>query len=259
MGIDFLCTYVTTQRDDKHHLNDRGQTMPFNTYLSKRDRHRRVWMAVIKITFFCLLILGSSFFAYQTGVEQTKARELAMREQFDAVSNQKGQLKISNEQLKNKIELTNLHINEMAASDVGKLSQIVKGRLEAGITADRLAFVISQAQNRRNCQPAETKRLQPSTEINESTSSTISFDGKDILVTGKGMVAHNTAGGPEGWYDPQQPVIMRVTPHNGQDIVINGTLPLQRSLVVENIEYRFSATAGPRSFIEIRADRCDYP
>jgi hypothetical protein len=40
---------------------------------------------------------------------------------------------------------------------------------------------------------------------------------------------------------------------------IEGKLPLHHSLQVGDSEYRFTATAGDRGFMNVTADRCNFP
>ncbi|MFX7404717.1 hypothetical protein ABTJ08_20010, partial [Acinetobacter baumannii] len=54
---------------------------------------------------------------------------------------------------------------EVPTGDLAKLTQLVSERLKSGLDANRLSFVISQAQVQRNCQPAETKRFTLSTPL----------------------------------------------------------------------------------------------
>ena len=40
---------------------------------------------------------------------------------------------------------------------------------------------------------------------------------------------------------------------------VEGTLPLAHRMLVDGLEYRFSAIAGPTSFVEITGQACPFP
>ncbi|MEI6557592.1 MAG: hypothetical protein WCO00_04235, partial [Rhodospirillaceae bacterium] len=109
------------------------------------------------------------------------------------------------------------------------------------------------------CQTPETKRLQPSTQFYKSPNRSVSFASGTITVVGEGMSVRDTSGNAEGWYDPAQAVTLHITPQGGKEQLITGVLPLHQSVVVDSTEYRFTAVAGSRSFLEVTADRCSYP
>ena len=101
--------------------------------------------------------------------------------------------------------------------------------------------------------------MQPSTPIYKSPNRSVGFAGGTITVVGDGQSARDGAGDSEGWFDPTAPLTLRITPQDGKETVITGVLPLHQSVVVDNTEFRFTAAAGARSFIEITSDRCAYP
>ncbi|MEI6984570.1 MAG: hypothetical protein WCK65_00425 [Rhodospirillaceae bacterium] len=241
--------------------------MTLGLYDSERRYRRRVWTGFVKFIVFIVFVLGVGLFAYQMGVEQVKDRDAGLREEVTQLSRQRGELELFATQLQEVARTAEVRTNELElrlhrdvpSGDLAKLAQLANERLLAGVTAERLAFVITAAQNKRNCQQPETKRLQPSTPIYKSPNRSVSFSAGIITVTGEGQSARDSAGNSEGWFEPAQPVTLRITPQGGKETVISGVLPLHQSVVVDNTEYRFTAVAGLRSFIEITTDRCGYP
>ncbi len=241
--------------------------MTLGLYDSERRYRRRVWTGFVKFVLFILFVLGVGLFAYQMGVEQLKDRDAGLRDEVTHLSREKGELELFVSQLQEAARTAEARANEMdqrlknevPRGDLAKLAQLVAERLNSGVAPDRLAFVISAAQNRRNCQQPETKRLQPSTPIYKSPNRSVSFVGGTMTISGDGQSARDTSGNSEGWFDPTQPVTIHITPQGGKESVVTGVLPLHQSVVVDNTEYRFTAVSGSRSFIEITTDRCAYP
>jgi len=241
--------------------------MTLGLYDSERRYRRRVWTGFVKFILFVLFVLGVGLFAYQMGIEQLKGRDAGLRDEVNQLSRQKGELDLFVSQLQEAARTAEARANdleqrlqrEVPRGDLAQLTQAAAERLAAGIAPDRLAFVISSAQNRRNCQPPETKRLQPSTPIYKSPNRSVGFAGGTITVIGDGLSARDGAGDSVGWFDPTAPLTLHITPQDGKETVVTGVLPLHQSVVVDNTEYRFTAAAGSRSFIEITNDRCAYP
>lgn len=241
--------------------------MTLGLYDSERRYRRRVWTGFVKFILFILFVLGVGLFAYQMGVEQLKDRDAGLRDEVTQLARQKGELELFATQMREVAHTAEARANdleqrlqtEVPSGELAKLVQLAAERLNAGVTADRLAFVIAAAQNKRNCQQPETKRLQPSSPIYKSPNRSVSFASSTITVTGDGQSARDAAGNSEGWFDPAQPVTLHITPQGGKESVVTGVLPLHQSVVVDNTEYRFTAVAGSRSFIEVTSDRCGYP
>ena len=241
--------------------------MTLGLYDSERRYRRRVWTGFVKFMVFVLFVLGVGLFAYQMGVEQLKDRDAGLRADVTQLARQKGELELFVTQLQEVARTAEARANdlerrlqrEVPRGDLAKLGQLISERLVAGVSAERLNFVIAAAQNKRNCQQPETKRLQPSTPIYRSPNRAVGFAAGTITVIGEGQSARDNAGNSEGWFDPGQPLTLRITPQGGKETVVTGSLPLHQSVVVDNTEYRFTAAAGVRSFIEITADRCAYP
>ena len=74
-----------------------------------------------------------------------------------------------------------------------------------------------------------------------------------------GQSATSASGQPEGWYDPAKPVVLKFSHLGGESSEVTGMLPLHHSMLVGDSEYRFTATAGDRGFINVTADRCKFP
>jgi hypothetical protein len=242
--------------------------MTLGLYDSERRYRKRMRTGVIRFFVFVVLLAGVGGFAYDIGIEQVKGRDASLRDEVTQLTRQKGELELLVSQLQEmsrtaearSTELEQRLEREVPRGDQAKLSQLVAERLTAGVAPDRLAFVISAAQNKRVCQQPETKRLQPSTQVYKSPNRSVSFNSGTITVVGEGgQAAKDPVGNAQGWYDPTQPVTLRITPQGGKEITVSGVLPLHQSVVADGTEFRFTAVTGSRSFIDVTADHCNYP
>ncbi|WP_448204756.1 hypothetical protein [Azospirillum sp. sgz302134] len=241
--------------------------MSLGRYDYERRYRRRFWAGFGKFSMFAVVILGVGLFAYQMGIEQLKGRDVTLREENAALSRQKAELELLASQMQHaartaearSAELEGRLQREVPTGDIARLGSLVAERLKGGMDANRLAFVITQAQPPRNCQQPENKRFALSTPLLKSGNRAVGFGNGTVTVSGEGQSARNPQGAAESWFDPAQPVTIKVTAIGGKESVATGVLPLHHAVVVDNTEYRFTFTAGPRSFVEVTADRCPFP
>lgn len=241
--------------------------MTLGRYDYERRYRKRMRAGVIKFMLLAAFVLGVGLFSYQMGIEQLKGRDVTLREEIATLSRQKAELELLASQMQHAARTAESRVaelegrlqREVPTGDLAKLTQLVGERLKGGLDANRLAFVISQAQIPRNCQPTDTKRFTLSTPLLKGGSRGVTFGNGTVTVTGEGQSAHNPQGNAESWFDPGQPVTIRITGMGGKGTTVSGVLPLHQSLVVDNSEYRFTIAAAQRSFVEVTSDRCAYP
>lgn len=241
--------------------------MSLGRYDYERRYRRRFLGGFLKLGLLAAVLLGTGLFAYQMGVEQMKGRDATLREEVSTLSRQKAELELLASQMQHAAKTAEARAADAEArlkrdvptGELAKLSKLVGERLSGGMDPARLAFVIEQAQTPRNCQQPDSKRFVLTTPLLKAGNRSTTFGNGTITVTGEGVSARNAQGQPESWYDPAQPVRIRIVTQSGKETVVSGTLPLHQSVVVDNTEHRFTFAPGPRSFIEVTADRCPFP
>lgn len=142
---------------------------------------------------------------------------------------------------------------------VRELVQLVNKQLQAGMSPDRLSFVIRSVRPPRNCSDPQTKRFMVRTPAYNGPDSVASIGEGAIGVSGIGASARNKQGQMEAWYDPTQPVTVTFKGAGGEIERKTGNLPLQHSQIAGGREYRFTLSEGEKSFIKVTFDSCDYP
>lgn len=242
--------------------------MGLGRYDYERRYRRRFWTSFAKLALAGGVLLGIGLFSYQMGIEQLKGRDATLREQIETLSRQKAELELLASQMQHAARKADAHVAELEArlqkelpsGKLAELSRLVADRLAAGIDPARLAFVIEQAQNPRNCQSGDSKRIVLSTPLLKSSTRVASFNNGAVTVTGEGMSAQNAQGQKESWYDPAQPVTLRIGLHGTKEPKeLSGMLPLHYAVIVDHTEYRITVVPGQRSYAEVTVDRCPAP
>lgn len=214
------------------------------------------------------IVALAGYYAYQVGDMLATQDVRRLQEDKERLADENDQLRLENASLLASIQtgvaeigaLEERYARNVPSPEMTELLDLVQERVNAGISRERIAFVISAAREQEECdfEPA-TKRFVLSTPIYQSAANTVRFAENTIMVRGEGEAQLNDAGKPLAWYDPAQPVTIRFTHIGGETSIVSGRLPLRHSVVVNDNEYRFNIVAGERSFVEVTGDRCVFP
>ncbi len=140
-----------------------------------------------------------------------------------------------------------------------ELVTLLRQQLDKGIDATRLKSVILSARPPQNCADPQSKRFVVRTPVYKGPSSNVSVDKNTVSVFGNGTSVQRSGGKKEAWFDPNQPVELTFRTRDGREDKKKGVLPIYHSVVVKDKEYRFTVTAGAKSFARVTYDHCDYP
>lgn len=138
------------------------------------------------------------------------------------------------------------------------LVTLVRNQIVEGVDVKRLESVILSARPPQNCSDPENKRFVVKTPVYKGPSSKASIRG-GISVFGIGSASKNNKGKKEAWFDPSQPVEMIFQSKGKEPEKKKGILPIHYSMISGDKEYRFTITAGAKSFVKVTFDHCDYP
>lgn len=241
--------------------------MSYGLYDYNRRYRRRVWTRLFKLLLWVLLLGGVAGFSYMVGVEQLKSRQGSLETDLADLTAAKEKAERRVAQLQQIAQAQEIRANEaeirlqreLPTGELARLKDLIAKRMAEGVDPARLAFVIEQTSAIRSCSPAEVKRFVLPTPIYRGSNTSVAFADGRITVSGEGVPARNTAGAPEAWYDPGKPVTVTFSEAEGQPVTATGLLPLQRSIVLGNKEYRFTVSPGARSFVEVTATTCSFP
>lgn len=241
--------------------------MSFGLYDPERRYRRRVRKATIRVGFYLVSIGIAAALGYQFGVQETRGRETHLAQQLaDAeaarAALEQNVIRLGAAARTTQIlydELRQRYEREVPTGTRRELAELVAHRLEQGIDAERLAFVIRAADEPTDCSGAETRRFILPTPAYRGPNTAVGFADGRITVTGRGENARSANGGALGWFDPAQPVTVTFTLIGGEESAVSGQLPLHHSIALAGAEYRFTIVEGDRSFVNVTADRCSFP
>ncbi|MBI5165147.1 MAG: hypothetical protein HY985_14755 [Magnetospirillum sp.] len=221
-----------------------------------------IWFKVTKILIALGAIGASAFYAYEVGQQLAREEVSSLRQDIERLTAAEAGRAEEATRLAGELAETRKRADEfqakyqqVAPSDETKeILALVRAKLDSGLDAKRLAFVISAAERPRRCGEAATKRFMVKTAKFDGASTWVRFADL-ITVTADGIGGNN---GGEQWFDPERPVTVHFTAIGGKEVQVSGKLPLQHAMVVKNGEYRFTIAPGARGFVEVTGDRCEY-
>ncbi|MEH6403511.1 MAG: hypothetical protein V7750_09090 [Sneathiella sp.] len=242
--------------------------MSYGLGLSAKKRSRERRNSFLKVIFYLILLSAAGAYGYFEGQAQADLSVSIVEDQVRLLTheneNLQGQTRAAVDKQsaalaeargwRDKFE------NEIPTGATLEILELVKKRVDDGLEPGRLLTLIGLAQNSQNCDAVpESKRFIVNTPLYSQIGNSISLADGSVTVTGDGLSTVNAEGKPEAWYDPSKPITVVFTKLGGASEKIEGTLPIHKSVVFGDSEYRFSILSGKQSFATIATTRCDFP
>lgn len=238
------------------------------SYYNPNDRYRQ--RATRRMTFFLgfgfffVLIFSSGFWL---GVIRAQQNMYILQEEKRITSEERDSvqtemIKIRAESQTAKVRLEQLRANYddlLGGGEMRNVVSLLRRQIDQGVDIKRLQSVISSARPPQNCSAPKTKRFVVDTPVYTGPKSRAVLPAEVVVVTANGSSAQNFFGRKEAWFDPGQSVNLTFETKDKKIETKDGVLPLYHTLVYGDKEYRFTATAGDKSFIKLTYDYCDYP
>ncbi len=236
-------------------------------YDSERRYRRRMWGGMMRFLVFAGIVFATGMVAYNFGAEdlasarrQQQELLLEIEQARSAVEQEAANLRVAVEKARLDVaEWERRYGRDVPTGERERLLSLVDERLAAGLDPERLAFLITAAEERRDCEAVETKRFLVKTPLYDGPNTSVSFAGEAVTITAIGESERTEAGLPQAWYDPIKPVTLTLTRIDGEAVDVSGLLPLQRSVIQGDYEHHFMVQVGARGFAEVTAERCAYP
>jgi len=235
---------------------------------SKNRRRRQFRTTLFKWTVALCLIVAAGTYAYLSGKELSQGEVNTLKGKIASLEADAANLEQKNTELQTEIsgeraraeEWRQRYTREVPSGDLKDLFDLTQQKIESGVSVDRLRFVVGAAENRENCDGKPvTKRFIVQTPLHSGANGFVAFADGTITLTAVGVPARDSLGNPEAWFDPAEPVNIRIVHIGGKSENVSGKLPLNPSIVFGNNEYRFSVVKGSRGFVQVTGTRCDYP
>jgi hypothetical protein len=236
---------------------------------TRRSRRRQAVLSGTRLAVIALLALVGAGASYQIGRSQGRI-ELA-RLQADIAAQQELNRLLSaraaaaeqgaEAAVTKAARLQQAYNSEVPRGEMRTLIGILERRLKEGVPADRLAFLLREAEVARQCDPqTESKHLAVHTSAAIIPPANVTFAKDKIIITSEGAPTRRPDGTADPAFDPAKTVTLRFL-RIGRDVAkVEGQLPLSHALVLGDKEYLFAAKATERTgLLEITAQTCNYP
>lgn len=232
---------------------------------NRRRRRKQVFGSLFRWGLVLAVGLGVGFWAHQTGndIAQERADELQTRLTAQTEQTEKLHLEIAGLQAALRTERDKVarwqsrYETDVPGDREMPIVAAVRKRLDEGVSPERLQTMVEIARDDVACEPiGDSKRFFVNNEISRGANDSVSFAGGAITITGDGKAARNENDQPEAWFDKNEPVTLNFIHLGSGSTEVTGTLPLQQSVTVGDVEYRFTAVAGARSFVQVTGQRC---
>ena len=234
----------------------------------RRRRRTPGTRRVVGWTATVIFIFAAGLYSYRTGTTLAMREAVELRASNATLSDGVADLEQANaglrdaleEQQRRNLELLEQYQQEIPDESMQRIIDLVRLRLEAGVTVEYMAEVVASAGAAWVCpEEPDSRRFVIQTPTTTGANDAIAFGNGTVTVTGTGISARNEAGLPLAWFDAAQPVTLVFNRIGGDTSDVTGLLPLHHSVVVSDIIYRFSAAVGERSFVNVVAVACDFP
>jgi cell division protein FtsB len=233
----------------------------------QRHHRQKVRRRVFGNLLIAGLLLAAGVYSYRFGEQQMAARMGQRMDEVQQLTRERDRYSQEVVDLKAESVVSQQKIAELEAryreqipdAQTEAMIKIVREKLAAGIVSrERLLTILAAASNPRSCRSREVKRFMLSTSINQGTDSSATFSAGAVVVSGEGQMATSADGKPEAWFDAAKPVSMKFRLIGGRVTVAEGKLPLTHNIIDDTVEYRYTVEAGPRGFVSVSGDVCDY-
>ncbi len=235
---------------------------------NRRRRHGRMLLLLLRWLFVAAVAVAAGYYAYDFGSELARQEVRVLEGRLVQADAENSQQRTDIEGLEAALreerglvaQWRDRYEAEVPSTDDAALLEIIKQRIDDGVSRERLAAVIALAQDQDDCEPLPgTRRFVVQNPVYSGANDVVSFAENAIIVTATGESSLNSIGQPEAWFDPAKPVTVYFTRPGGDTTSTTGVLPLHHAVVVDDREFRFSVVAGSRSFADITGHRCAYP
>ncbi|MGB0749976.1 MAG: hypothetical protein ACPGO3_14635 [Magnetospiraceae bacterium] len=233
--------------------------------MRRRQQRRAFWKWVVVVS----AIIGAGIYAYDRGTTLAKSETQALKADVARLDAEVRALTIKNETLETGIAEEQARVadwkakytRDVPAGERKELFEKLLAKIEAGVSVERLVFVVDGVKEVRSCSNGvEEKRFLAQTPLYDGANDSVGFAGGSITVTALGESAVNRSGAPEAWFDPAKPVTATFTAIGGESTKIVGKLPLHQSVIVNDTEHRFTLKAGGgRGFVTVTYNTCAFP
>jgi hypothetical protein len=224
-----------------------------------RERARRRNALILGVTKWVLLLAifaAIGYSSYESGLWLAERKLIGLREELARTVGSLAETERARDDLQARLAEANDEIGALQRrydADVptgapAELLKLARERLADGLAADRLAEALRAAQAVIPCEGRPvTRRFRYRADVQPVPEDTAGF--ADGLISLQATLAPGE--------DPSRPTTVVFTRANAPPITATGRLPLHQSIVLDNVEYRFTVAASDlRGYLTATANSC---
>jgi hypothetical protein len=243
--------------------------MPLGFRTDRRRRQRQRLLSMTKWLLVFGAIAALCYKAYDMGQEWAGRDCTHRKDQIDTLTSRVHELEVLTaaqraEMAESHATAQNwqaLYERDVARGQAKELFELIQQKLAAGVEVERLMTVLTATQNRRDCRrEGERRRFALPVREQDAPKSSLKFAKGEVAVVAFGVAATNEKGNRESWFDPAQPVTVRLIRGRSTVAEDTGQLPLTLTQIIGEREYQFTVAANRlRGTVDVTADSCRFP
>lgn len=234
----------------------------------RRNRRRQRQLSLLKGLLLVALIGAAGAYAYATGMRLAQTRVEAMQTEIatvsDRVAEAERQAQLARADLaaerQRAQEWEQRYQRDVPTGENRELIALLQSKVAAGVDRERIKQVLAIMTPVRGCEtPPKAKRLIVRTPTQAGTSASLPFGVGTLLVSATGQAARDGKGNAEAWFDPKQPLSVRVAVAGHPPVDVTGTLPLAATYLAAGSEFKVTLSNATRGSLQVTAERCRFP
>jgi hypothetical protein len=236
----------------------------------RRGRRRLVGWRLLTLATLVAAFLTGMLASYRVGMSQSRNElerlhaDLATQHDLNRLMSERAAAAQERAEaaITRAAQLQQLQRSLAPTPELQRLMAAGEERLRAGLTVDRLEFLLRQASVAQACaKEIDTRRVVVHTPISTGSIGSVGFADNRITVTSEGAAARTVGGLAAARFDSGRPVTLRFLRIDGDVSTVVGRLPLTHVVVVGDTEFRFSVHASQQQpdAVELSAQRCAFP
>jgi len=235
---------------------------------SIRRARRRPLATLGAALLFVAAAVTVAYGGYRAGIAEGRAERERLRTELQRAREQVRILEERQARTAQRLDALQLAYRELERryreraieGDLEEVLVLLRQRIAEGVPLSRLRFLIANARVERRCGKSERTQLFVRVPLARDRRAAATLAEGALTVAVEGVPARDAEGRPEAWYDPLEPVRVRILTLDGRREELEGRLPVAREVVASGSVYRLVlAPSARRGWLEVAVQRCDQP
>ncbi|MDR3435135.1 hypothetical protein [Telmatospirillum sp.] len=229
------------------------------------EQRRRILIFLGKVLGAAGIVAVTAYYAYEVGYRVSEGEVQTSKEALQKAQDHLKAVEDAAEADHLAQVQANRQLSDLASryeqikpnDELRDLTDLLRAKLAAGLTARRLSLVIKSAEMPRNCQPSPSRRLL----VHTPSAKTMPAGGllrldDQVSVTAEAPFVGDGRGMS---FDPAGAVKLRISVEGVRDAEVVGVLPLDYLLSAKGGEYHITlSAANSKGWVDVATERCAF-